>query len=158
MNWRHLIDAARILAGDSATRQMRGRPRQAMLKRAVSTAYYAMFHALCLSNANIVAGLSTDAQTRESWTRTYRSLDHSPARGRMARNGGLLEPAVQQFATVFAILQQQRQLADYDPHSRYSRRQVINLIEFAETATEGLMATSTTARRPLATLVLLRER
>ena len=54
MNWRHLIDAARILAGDSATRQMRGRPRQAMLKRAVSTVYYAMFHALCLSNANRV--------------------------------------------------------------------------------------------------------
>ena len=129
-----------------------------MLKRAVSTVYYAMFHALCLSNANIVAGLSTDPQTRESWTRTYRSLDHGPAKERMARDKGIVEPAVHQFATVFAILQQQRQLADYDPHSRFSRRQVINLIGFAETATEDLMATSLAVRRPLATLVLLRER
>ncbi len=69
-----------------------------------------------------------------------------------------MEPAVQQFSTAFAILQQQRQLADYDPHSRYSRRQVINLIGFAETATEELMATAPAVRRPLATLVLLRER
>jgi hypothetical protein len=158
LNWRHLIDAARILAGASIAQQRQGRPRQAMLKRAISTAYYAMFHALCSSNANSIAGLSTDAQTRESWTRTYRSLDHGPARDRMARDRGLMEPTVQQFATAFALLQQQRRLADYDPHSRYSRRQVINLIGVAEAATEGLMSTAPTMRRPLATLVLLRER
>ncbi len=158
MNWRHLIDAARILAGDSGTQQRQGRPRQAMLKRAISTAYYAMFHALCNNNANVVAGLSTDAQTRDSWTRTYRSLDHGPARERMTQGSGVMEPAVQQFATTFAQLQRQRRLADYDPHSKYSRRQVINIIDAAETATEHLMSAAPAVRRPLATLVLLRER
>ena len=69
-----------------------------------------------------------------------------------------MEPAVQQFATVFAQLQQQRRLADYDPHSKYSRGQVLNLIDAAETATEDLMNTAPVSRRPLATLVLLRER
>lgn len=158
MNWHHLIDTARILAGDSSTRQRRGRPRQAMLKRAISTAYYAMFHALCHSNANVVAGQSTDTQTRDSWTRTYRSLDHGPARQRMSQATGTMEPAVQRFAAVFAQLQQQRRLADYDPHSIYSRNQVFTLISAAETATEDLLNATPAVRRPLATLVLLRER
>ena len=158
MNWRHLIDAARMLAGGSGTQLTRGRPRQAMLKRAISTAYYAMFHALCGSNADVVSGLSADPQTRESWTRTYRSLDHGPARQRMSQGAGTMDPAVQRFAAVFAQLQQQRRLADYDPHSSFSRRQGINLIDAAETASEGLMSTTPAVRRPLATLVLLRER
>ena len=158
MNWRHLIDSARILAGASERQSRQGRPRQAMLKRAISTAYYAMFHALCSSNASLVAGQSTDAQSREAWTRTYRGLDHGPARERMARASGQMDPAVQQFATVFALLQQQRQRADYDPHSRFLRNQVVNLIQIAEAATQGLMNTAPAVRRPLATLVLLRDR
>ena len=158
MNWRHLIDAARILAGDSATRQMQGRPRQAMLKRAISTAYYAMFHAMCISNANLVAGQSADAPAREAWTRTYRSLDHGPARQRMSQGTGMMEPGVQRFSAVFVLLQQQRRSADYDPHSRYSRNQVLTLIGAAETATEDLLSTAPAMRRPLTALVLLRER
>lgn len=158
MNWRHLIDAARILAGDPGTQRQQGRPRQAMLKRAISTAYYAMFHALCNSNANLVAGQSMNTPTREAWTRTYRSLDHGPARQRMSQGTGTMESAVQRFAIVFAQLQQQRRLADYDPHSRYSRNQVLTLIGAAEVATEDFLSTVPAMRRPLATLVLLRER
>lgn len=158
MNWRHLIEVSRLLAGDSLTQQRQGRPRQAMLKRAVSTAYYAMFHALCNSNANVIAGQSTDTQTRDSWTRTYRSLDHGPARQRMSQATDTMEPAVQRFATVFTQLQQQRRLADYAPHSIFSRTQVFILISAAETATEDLLSTAPAVRRPLATLVLLRER
>ena len=70
-----------------------------------------------------------------------------------------MEPAVQRFATVFAQLQQQRRLADYDPHSRYSREQVLYLIDAAENGNrrsdEHVLLIS---RRPLATLVLLRDR
>ena len=69
-----------------------------------------------------------------------------------------MEPAVQQFATVFALLQQQRQTADYDPHSKFLRDQVLTLIDVAEAATDGLVAATPSVRRPLASLVLLRER
>lgn len=129
-----------------------------MLKRAISTAYYAMFHALCLSNANLVAGQLLDPPTREAWTRSYRSLDHVAARQRMAQGAETMEPAVQQFAAAFALLQQQRQRADYDPHSRFLRDEVLDLIDFAETATAALMSTTPAVRRPLAAMVLLRER
>ena len=158
MNWRHLIDAARILAGDSGDQRRQGRPRQAMLKRAISTAYYAMFHALCHSNANLVAGQQMDPPTREAWTRAYRGLDHRPARNRLAGARTFQGPSVQQFVKAFALLQEQRQNADYDPHSRYLRDQVVTLIDLAESATEGLMATTPIVRRPLAAMVLLRER
>ena len=158
MNWSHLFDAARILAGGSGRQQRRGRPRQAMLKRAISTAYYAMFHALCNNNANLIAGLSMDPPAREAWTRTYRSLDHGPARSRLSGMRTLTVPAVQQFVMAFALLQEQRQNADYNPHSRYLRDQVVTLIDLAEAATTALMATSPAVRRPLAALVLLRER
>ena len=158
MNWRHLIDAARVLAGDSGTQPRRGRPRQAMLKRAISTAYYVMFHALCGSNANLVAGLRMDPPTRDAWTRTYRGLDHGPARHRMSQGAGTMEPAVQEFVVAFTLLQQQRQKADYDPHSIFIREQVLDLIDIADTTTETLMATAPRVRRPLAALALLRER
>ena len=158
MNWRHLIEAARLLAGDSPTQQRQGRPRQAMLKRAISTAYYAMFHALCNSNANLIAGQPTDTQSRDAWTRTYRGLDHRPAKDRLAGARRLMDPAVQQFAIAFGLLQEQRLMADYDPHSRFLRNHVVNLIDIAETGTEALMTTTPAARRSLAAMVLLRER
>ena len=41
MNWRHLIEAARLLAG--AIDALPGRPRQIMLGKAISVAYYAMY-------------------------------------------------------------------------------------------------------------------
>ena len=70
----------------------------------------------------------------------------------------MMEPAVQQFILAFALLQQQRQRADYDPHSIFIRGEVFDLIDIADTATESLMSTAPRARRSLATLALLRER
>ena len=58
MNWEHTIEAARLLAGSSASSSASGSPRQPMLRRAVSTAYYATFHALCQSNADTLVGPS----------------------------------------------------------------------------------------------------
>ena len=43
MDWIELIRVSRLLAA--------GQPSQEALRRAVSTAYYAMFHALTTSNA-----------------------------------------------------------------------------------------------------------
>ena len=71
MDWNHLIEDARPLAG--AIGSAAGRPRQTMLKRAVSAAYYAMFHALCASNAdtlcqNVAGGGETGEDTDLSCT------------------------------------------------------------------------------------------
>lgn len=55
MNPRHLIRIARQLASGVVSGS-RGRPRQAELRRAMSAAYYALFHALAYCCADRLAG------------------------------------------------------------------------------------------------------
>ena len=127
MSWRNLIDTAYLLAG--RTNPAAGRPRQAMLQRAVSTAYYAMFHALCFSNANTIVGSSPVAD-REAWTRTYRAVEHGQAHRQMAPNSLTNSPPeIRNFAKTFRSLQRERHRADYDPNARFIRYDVLRLIE-----------------------------
>ena len=72
MTPRDLIATARGLAeGDPR------RPSQANLRRAVSTAYYAMFHCLAGTAADLLIGGSRS----EAWHQVYRALEHGSAKG-----------------------------------------------------------------------------
>ena len=157
MNWQHLIDAARMLAGVSDTAPSPGRPRQAMLKRAVSTAYYAMFHALCQSNADTLVGASPAGNDIQIWVQTYRALDHRPARGRLESYRSRSPHAIRNFATQFGNLQEQRHDADYNPHKAFVRSQVASLIDRAEAATTAFCNTPEPQRRMLAIYLLLQR-
>ena len=158
MNWLHLIEAANLLAGLTGGPAPRGRPRQAMLKRAISTAYYAMFHALCQTNANALIGISPGPPYPMAWTRAYRVLDHNFARERLVQHHSRASEAIQAFALSFSDLQQQRHRADYDPNARFLRSEVGILIERTETAVQELLAATDAERRALAAIVLLRDR
>ena len=157
MNWQHLIDIARLLAGQGAL-VTRGRPRQMMLKKAVSAAYYAMFHALCYSNANALIGSSARAARLPGWTRAYRSLDHGAAKERLLQHRPRASPGVRHFATTFSVLQANRHSADYDPNARFSRVYTVNLIDRAEGAIQTFLSTRDSDRRELAAAVLMRDR
>ena len=133
MNWEHLIDAARILAGATGAAPP-GRPRQVMLKRALSTAYYAMFHALCQSNADTLIGTSRRENDTQSWLQTYRALDHRQARDRLASYRTGSGSMFQSFASAFGNLQGHRLDADYNPRIIYVRSDVSDLIQRAEAA------------------------
>lgn len=157
MNWLHLIDMARLLTGQGGV-TTRGRPRQAMLKRAVSAAYYAMFHVLCDSNANALIGTSPRTGSLSAWTITYRALDHNFAREQMRQNRAALSSPVQNFGETFRVLQENRHRADYDPNTRFSQDDAVNLIDRAENAIQSLLSTDPAERRELAAVVLLRGR
>ncbi len=157
MNWRNLIDAAREQAGQTQP-QAPGRPRQEPLKRAVSSAYYAMFHALCRSNADTLVGTRNDPLTREAWTRTYRALNHQQATRQLRQARQRLPAAAQAFGTVFTSLQNQRHTADYNPQSRFGKDEVIRLLDSAETATDEYMRMPRPDRRAVAVLMLLQDR
>ena len=60
---------------------------QERLRRAVSTAYYATFHALANSNANTLIGTPANSHDSEAWNRTHRALEHGIARSRPRHNG-----------------------------------------------------------------------
>ena len=156
LDWQHLIDAARILAGVSGGATTPGRPRQAMLKRAVSTAYYAMFHALCESNADALVGASPTGDDFDLWVQTFRALDHGQAKNRLIayrRQSSTTE--ISEFAHAFGNLQERRLAADYNPRSVFTRSQVISLIDLAEAVTQAFDNLPVRQRRLLATHLLV---
>ena len=71
---------------------------QERLRRAVSTAYYAMFHFLANSNANALIGDPTNDNDAMAWNRAYRALEHGDARRRFRhsrsrfRHAGHMDP------------------------------------------------------------------
>ena len=111
MNPRDLIRIARQLAS-GAVGGNRGRPRQAELRRAVSAAYYALFHALAHCCANRLAG---SGRAEASWIQTYRALEHRHARNQCNDQSAMsVFPAgIQDFGKIFVLMQRQRQQADY---------------------------------------------
>ena len=148
-----------MLAGSSASVPASGRPRQAMLRRAVSTAYYAMFHALCQSNADALVGPLPSGPDAELWLDTYRTLEHRAAKNRLASYiSSRQDPAIRDFTRTFGSMQEQRINADYDPTARFVRSQVMTFISRAEAATRAFCNVPAQTRRSLAVHLLVRHR
>ena len=63
----------------AARKLMTGQPTQVEMRRAISTAYYAMFHHLCARFSEIVIRPSAQNYSR-AWLQAYRYLDHGPAK------------------------------------------------------------------------------
>ena len=156
MNPRDLILIARHLAS-GAVGGSRGRPRQAELRRAVSAAYYALFHTLALCCANRLAGSD---RTGAAWIQTYRALEHGHARNQCNDQSALIpfSNEIRLFCTRFVSLQRQRQQADYSPDAAFSRGRVMQFIDESEDAINALESTSGADRRAFALHVLLRRR
>ena len=125
MDWQNLIAASRSLAT--------GQPNQEALRRAVSTAYYAMFHALATSIADCIHGPRTTANQTD-WTRTYRTLRHRRAQDPLHGWPNLFSQPVQDFANVIGDLKYQREEADYNPMQSFTQSQANTWINQAEAA------------------------
>ena len=152
MNAPDLIEAAHILVefGDAP-------PTQARLRRAVSTGYYAMFHTLAASSADLFIG----TERSPAWHRAYRALDHGRAKS-ACRQGQVMRefPAeIRYFAKVFVELQVERQQADYALDApAYEKSDVLDRIAFAEQAIGRFEQADVEARRGFAAHVLFRQR
>ena len=155
MNWEQLIAISRMLAQPPEQGEARGRPQQARLRRAISTAYYAMFHALAESNANMLIGASNDLRNSPEWVRTYRALDHGRARSQMISSAiNQFPDGIFDFAETFVYLQELRHDADYNPLSVFTRSEVTTTIIRAKEAVERFIEISARDRRAFAAQVL----
>ena len=127
----------------------RGRPRQANLRRAASSAYYALFHCLATSNANMLVGANRSRRSEGAWTQTYRALQHGTARSRCENRKmlSLFPPVIQEFADVFIMMQIERNEADYDPNRRFLSDDVKWAIAEAYVAIEEFRAVDARHRR-----------
>lgn len=109
-------------------------PSEADLRRAVSTAYYAVFHTLAASNAELIAGQPQSGVSAYAWERVYRRLDHGRAQNNLRAVLNLLSPAGENFARAFIELQNLRLEADYNPNAVIIRSDAVNAIAQAKTA------------------------
>jgi len=127
-------------------------------RRAVSTAYYAVFHALAELCADELLGASTDARSDE-YVRVYRGLEHGTLKN--AFNSPPLNKieALQKIGNRIVVLQSERIRSDYLPQqSLYSRDKCIDLVRTAKTATNAISSLSRGDRRMLAVHLLFKNR
>ena len=116
MDPQDLLRIAERLASGAAGGRL-GSPRVTELRRAVSAAYYAMFHTLAACCVEHLAGDDLAASHPSVWRQVYRALEHGHARNQCANSTGMrvFSYGVQDFGRHFVVLQTQRQSADYDP-------------------------------------------
>ena len=113
-------------------------PKQASLRRAVSTAYYALFHLLiseAVANWNVVSlraalgrafdhGVMKAASNRIQDTRQFSFTGEDPA----------VVAALRAVAKTFAQLQEKRHIADYDNTTFWTRTEALAQVKSAEQA------------------------
>jgi hypothetical protein len=137
----HLIEQARTLVRHTTTT---GRPRQADLRRAVSSAYYALFHFLIdVACREFLGTAHKDRSLRNIMTRAFVHGDMADASrtfkggtlpSGMAASFGPIPRNLSTIAGTFLDLQDERHRADYDLAATFHLQQVNLMINRVETA------------------------
>jgi hypothetical protein len=157
----HQIDNARLLATTD-----KGRPRSASLRRAVSTAYYAVFQVLCATCADTLVGW------RQPWsvyTPVFRAPDHYATAQALREPVLAAIPQMQRLGLLLRELQSAREWADYNPEPRpdfkpgardslFTREEALSLIDSAVEAIRIIDRLDDDARLKLAIRLVTRTR
>jgi hypothetical protein len=143
----HLLEQAELLL---CTKNPRGKVRQVNQRRAISAAYYAVFHFTLTAVADQFIGKAERKSLR--YALAYRSIDHGKlealckvaksnkidANTRYAKfvTGDSFAKPIREFASLLLELKEKRNLADYDPSYRAQITDARNTILAARSAIE----------------------
>ena len=155
VDWRNLIQAGRDLLNPQPAGII---PTGEHVRRAISNAYYALFHALAESNAAALVGTPSDAATTAAWSRVYRGLDHARAHRELQRHQPELSVQAQGFAKTFSDMQRFRHLADYDHAAGFTTHEAMAYLDRAEAAILDYTQVAASEKTYIATLTLIRPR
>ena len=149
-----------LASANDLIQSRRGQPRQSNLGKAISCAYYAMFHCLAQSNANMLVGGRSSSRSDRAWNQAYRFLQHGLTAGRCQNRQYMrrFPKAIQGFAEAFSEMQFKRHVADYDPSSRSYKSHVERDIDTARKSIVEFRNAPATDRRAFAVFVLLHLR
>ena len=116
-------------------RRERTKPRQASLRRAISTPYYALFHLLI---REATGNWKRDVQ-RARLARTFehgrmRKASEGLIHAKFHDQNGQTVADLKTLAQTFVRLQDFRHIADYDGSRKWSRTEAIGMVNQAETA------------------------
>ena len=129
-------------------------PNEAELNLGVDRSYFAMYHALCHSNARALAGGPRERR-REDWSRIYMGMDESTITARLRHYRPQASDEVKDFGAAFAILQEHRDRAMERLSSTLLLSEVARLMQRAENAITALESLSQDERRSLAINLLV---
>ena len=157
-------------AGHLAKAPRAGPPKQVNVRRAISAAYYGLFHFVLTAAADQFVGVTKRA-TSEYW-RVYRSVDHRALRElcedikksklpakyvqHIPKSG--IGPNIPKFAAAFVELQEKRHSADYDPSIRISLSDAQSAIKAAKAATSRFKKATAVRRKAFLSLLLFPPR
>ncbi len=162
LNADHLFEQAE----QSAAPRPSGRPRQVALRRAISAAYYGLFHFCLTEAADEFVGVTQRATNR--YALVYRSIDHKalkdlcveakkqtpPARYAHYFPTGGFDANVRAFSTAAIELQEKRHLADYSPQPRFRTSDAKLAISTARSAVRRFQAAGAEHRKAFLTLLI----
>ncbi|HBF30016.1 HEPN domain-containing protein [Rhizobium sp.] len=153
---------ARITMADrlveSAEQLLESRPRSATFRRrAISSAYYAVFHALAQMCADVFL---PDSKSEEEILRIYRALDHGQLRTALIHSSLKTHTQFGRISTSVVELQQERHRADYLPPDvgLFPLEDAKALVERAKLVVSEIRNMDVDHRRLLATHILFKER
>lgn len=166
LNSDHLIDQGDRLS----RRQGAGAPRQTDLRRAVSSAYYALFHAVLLATADLVVGQAR--RNSPIYALVYRTPDHRSIKrifGQILSNSlpvrlqscvpeGGFGPDMTAFARAFVELQEKRERSDYDPLYRITASEAALTVGTSRVALEHWLSVPREQRDTILLLCLFPSR
>lgn len=131
-------------------------PSQAKLRRAVSTAYYAVFHALARTCADELVGRQRAKRSNKAWVEVYRGLSHGPCKNSCKGAHKInFPPEIKNFADTFVQLQEAREQADYDPTYKLTLKGTLVHILLAEVAINSLKTVPSVDKTAFAAWVLI---
>ncbi|SRR6266700_2890860 len=148
-------------------KSQRGAPKQIDLRRAISAAYYAVFHCFLRTAADDLVGTNRKSRRSSSYALVYRAFDHSnmlricqeatktqlPEKLSAALNQKQFPVEIR-----FADLQDWRHKADYSPNIRFNKSEAVDAAVRAAFATTQFEAADKDARRLFLLSMLFRIR
>jgi hypothetical protein len=166
LNPEHLFEQADKLSSPPPA----GPPRQVDIRRAISAAYYGIFHAAITAAADQFVGVTK--RSASQYGLVYRSVDHIWLRtlcdevkkptltakyAPHAPSNGF-GPNIIAFAAAVLELQQKRHAADYDPMIRVRTSDAILAVRTARAALARFNKASSTRRKAFLSLLLFPPR
>jgi hypothetical protein len=167
LNSQHLLEqATRLLEMKSAL----GTVRQVDRRRAISAAYYAVFHAILTATADEFAG--TAARKTARYALVYRSIDHArleslckdvnrenlPDRLVAYAPANGFGPNIREFSALLVELKEKRISADYDPSHWIKIADAKQAIESARSAIDRFGKANPPRRKAFLTLLVFLPR
>jgi hypothetical protein len=157
LNPDHLLDQASRLISSLG----RGAPRQADLRRAISSTYYALFHAIVTQAADDFFGKPQRASPL--YQKVFRSVEHRKLRrlcddivkSNLPRNHSIFGHDLIAVASAVIDLQEKRHSADYDPHYRVNISDANSAVKAARAALASFRSLNRERQTVFSSLLIL---